>query len=94
MEGPIILTPVMYVIFGIAGWCATVPPPHVPLPGSDPDPDPLYWQKRMAGLVGGLIAGWLLAGPANAGLFTAMVGAFLGGRVAADLDVRIMRRGR
>lgn len=99
MEGLIVLTPIVIIIFAITGWCGTVPRRPFPLPpGPDPDPDPIYWPTRIAGALGGILGGWLVsasgASVTGAGLLTAMIGAFLGGCFLADVAGAVMPRGR
>lgn len=97
MEGPVTFSIWLIVILAILGWCGTVPPPRpLPNPKPEPDPDPIYWPTRIIGAIGGVLVGWLVirsaAGAAGPGLFTTMVGAFLGGRMLGDLAGSVMGR--
>jgi hypothetical protein len=86
----------LYLMWALAGWCGT-PWPHWPGPGPGPGPDPNPWYDKVAGVIGGVIGGWLTTKiltvatatavtDNTAAMFVAtMAGAFVAGRVLSDI---------
>jgi uncharacterized membrane protein YeaQ/YmgE (transglycosylase-associated protein family) len=90
----------IYVLWALVGWCGTSWPhrwwPHPPPP---PDPDP-WWYTKFAGVIGGLLGGWVYdrlwpIGQDITGVTVAAtaLGAFVGATLIADI-VGLARGGR
>lgn len=88
--------------WALVGWCGTGPRPKWPSPpGGPPDPDPWgpYLVTSLIGIAGGVVGGWVFAqlfgvDQAAAGIAVSLIGAFAGGRIAADAAAMFSSRGR
>jgi uncharacterized membrane protein YeaQ/YmgE (transglycosylase-associated protein family) len=87
-----------FVIWAFVGWCGT-PWRRWPVPPQPGGPQPEPWlSMRLLGVIGGLAGGWIMSRlfdgtplPAHTLGFVAAasVGAFVGGRVLAEVTSRL-----